>query len=400
MYCLTCEPIIYIEEHHMPIERIELPDKEVILVGTAHVSQSSVDEVRSAIREHHPDEVAIELCQSRFDVLKNPGGWQDMDIIRVIKEKKTSFLFANLVMASFQRRIGERFGVKPGDEMRAAIDEAQSAGVPIALVDRPVQLTLQRAWKSLRMWGKIKLMFSSLYSILAVDEIKEEEIERLKDKDMLTSTIEEVARQAPTVKRVLIDERDAYMARKIADLKGKKVLAVVGAGHMQGLIGQLKNPVGDIDALEYVPPGKKGIAKWIIPLAILALIIAGFFFGSPEQGYEMVKWWFLCNAVFAALGAAIALGHPVTILVASLASPITSLNPTLAAGWFAGLSEAYIKRPKVSDFEAIQDDIVHLAGWWKNPVVRILLVVILANLGSSMGAIIAMPILAKIVLSG
>lgn len=384
----------------MPIERIELPDKEVILVGTAHVSQSSVDEVRSAMREHYPDEVAIELCRSRFDVLKNPGGWQDMDIISVIKEKKISFLFANLVMASFQRRIGERFGVKPGDEMRAAIEEAQGAGVPIALVDRPVQLTLQRAWKSLRIWEKIKLLFSSLYSILAVDEIGEEEIERLKNKDVLTSTIEEVARQAPTVKRVLIDERDAYMARRIVDLKGKKILAVVGAGHMEGLIEQMKNPVGDVDALEYVPPGKKGIARWIIPLAILVLIIAGFFFGSPEQGYEMVKWWLLCNAVFAALGTAIALAHPVTVLVAALASPITSLNPALAAGWFAGLSEAYIKKPKVSDFEAIQDDIVHLAGWWKNPVTRILLVVILANLGSSAGAIIAMPILTRIVLAG
>jgi pheromone shutdown-related protein TraB len=384
----------------MPIERIELPDKEVILVGTAHVSQSSVDEVRAAIREHHPDEVAIELCQSRFEVLKNPGGWQDMDIIRVIKEKKTSFLFANLVMASFQRRIGERFGVKPGDEMRAAIEEAQGAGVPLALVDRPVQLTLQRAWKSLRAWEKIKLLFSSLFSILAVDEIKEDEIERLKDKDMLTSTIEEVARQAPTIKRVLIDERDAYMARRIVDLKGKKVLAVVGAGHMEGLIEQMRNPVEDVEALEYVPPGKKGIAKWIIPLVILVLIVAGFFFGSREQGYEMVKWWLLCNAAFAALGTVIALAHPVTVLVATLTSPITSLNPTLAAGWFAGLSEAYIKKPKVSDFEAIQDDIVHFTGWWKNPVTRILLVVILANLGSSMGAIIAMPILTRIVLGG
>ncbi len=384
----------------MPIERIDLPDKEVLLVGTAHVSQSSVDEVRSAIREHRPDEVAIELCRSRFDVLQNPGGWQDMDIIRVIKEKKASFLFANLVMASFQRRIGERFGVKPGDEMRAAIEEAQGAGVPIALVDRPVQITLQRAWKSLRIWEKIKLLFSSLFSILAVDEIKEDEIERLKDKDVLTSTIEEVARQAPTVKRVLIDERDAYMARRIVDLKGKKVLAVVGAGHMEGLIEQMKNPVEDVDALEYVPPGKKGIAKWIIPLVILVLVGAGFFLGSPEQGYEMIKWWLLCNAVFAALGAVIALAHPVTVLVATLASPFTSLNPTLAAGWFAGLSEAYIKKPRVSDFEAIQDDIVHFSGWWKNPVTRILLVVILANLGSSMGAIIAMPILTRIVLGG
>jgi pheromone shutdown-related protein TraB len=384
----------------MSIERIDLPDKEVIIVGTAHVSQVSVDEVRSAIREYRPDEIAIELCSNRFEVLKNPRGWQEMDIIKVIKEKKTSFLFANLVMASFQRRIGERFGVKPGDEMRIAIEEAEASGIPLALVDRPVQLTLQRAWKSLGAWEKAKLMFSSLLSILSVDDIKEEEIERLKDKDVLTSTIEEVARQAPTVKRVLIDERDAYMARKIADLKGERVLAVVGAGHMEGLIGQLKDPVGDIDALEYVPPKKQGVIKWVIPLAVFMLIIAGFFFGSREQGYEMVKWWLLCNAVFAALGSAAALAHPVTVAVAALASPITSLNPTLAAGWFAGLSEAYIKKPKVSDFEAIQNDIVHFTGWWKNPVTRILLVVILANLGSSMGALIAMPILTRIVLAG
>jgi pheromone shutdown-related protein TraB len=382
----------------MPLERIELPDKEVLVVGTAHVSQSSVDEVRSAIREYRPDEVAIELCPSRFEVLQNPQGWQEMDIIRVIKEKKASFLFANLVMASFQRRIGERFGVKPGDEMRAAVEEARAAGVPVALVDRPVQLTLQRAWRSLGAWEKIRLLFSSLFSILSVDDIQEDEIERLKDKDMLTGTIEEVARQAPTVKRVLIDERDAYMARRIADLKGRKILAVVGAGHIEGLMEQLKSPVEDLAALEQVPAKGKGIARWVIPLAILVLIIAGFFSGSPRQGYEMIKWWFVCNAAFSALGALIALGHPVTVAVAAMASPITSLNPTLAAGWFAGLSEAYIKKPKVSDFEAIQADIVHVSGWWRNPVTRILLVVILANLGSSLGAIIAMPILTRIAL--
>lgn len=382
----------------MPLERIELPDKEVLVVGTAHVSQSSVDEVRSAIREYRPDEVAIELCPSRFEVLQNPQGWQEMDIIRVIKEKKASFLFANLVMASFQRRIGERFGVKPGDEMRAAVEEARAAGVPLALVDRPVQLTLQRAWRSLGVWEKIRLLFSSLFSILSVDDIQEDEIERLKDKDMLTGTIEEVARQAPTVKRVLIDERDAYMARRIVDLKGRKILAVVGAGHVEGLVEQLKSPVEDLTALEQVPAKGKGVARWIIPLAILVLIIAGFFSGSPRQGYEMIKWWFVCNAAFSALGALIALGHPVTVVVAAMASPITSLNPTLAAGWFAGLSEAYIKKPKVSDFEAIQADIVHFSGWWRNPVTRILLVVILANLGSSLGAIIAMPILTRIVL--
>ena len=141
----------------MPIERIELPDKEVMIVGTAHVSLVSVDEVRSAIREYRPDEIALELCPNRFEVLKNPSGWQEMDIVKVIREKKTLFLFANLVMASFQKRIGERFGVKPGDEMRIAIEEAEETGTPLALVDRPIQLTLQRAWRSLGAWEKAKL---------------------------------------------------------------------------------------------------------------------------------------------------------------------------------------------------------------------------------------------------
>ena len=384
----------------MTIERVQLEDKEVILVGTAHVSKSSVDEVRAAIEEYSPETVAIELCQSRYDVIKNPKTWQDMDIIKVIKEKKAGFLFANLVMASFQKRVGERFGVRPGEEMRQAIETAEEQDLPVALVDRNVQITLQRAWRNLKAWEKTKLIFSSLFSLLAVDELEEDEIEKLKEKDMLTAAVEEIAKSAPTIKRVLIDERDAYMARKITDIESDKVLAVVGAGHMEGLIAQLKDPIDDVKTLEEVPFKKKGILKWVIPLAILALVVSGFFFGGTDQGYEIIKWWLVCNAAFAALGALIAFGHPITILVAALASPITSLNPTLAAGWFAGLSEAYIRKPKVADFEKIQDDIATIKGWWTNPITRILLVVILANLGSSMGAIIAMPILTRIVLTG
>jgi len=384
----------------MPIERIHLKDKEVILVGTAHVSKSSVEEVRASIEENAPDTVAVELCQSRFEVMKNPKKWQEMDIIKVIKEKKAAFLFANLVMASFQKRVGERFGIRPGDEMRQAIDAAEAKGIAVELVDRNVQLTIQRAWRSLSLWEKTKLIFSSLFSILAVDDLAEDEIEKLKEKDMLTAAIDEIAKSAPTIKRVLIDERDAYMAKKLSDIRGNKILAVVGAGHMEGLLRQLKDPIRDISVLEEVPAKKKGILKWVIPLAILVLVTVGFFLGGPKQGYEMIKWWMVCNAAFSALGALIAFGHPITILVAAIASPITSLNPTLAAGWFAGLSEAYIRKPKVSDFEKIQDDIGTVKGWWTNPITRILLVVILANIGSSMGALIAMPILTRIVLAG
>lgn len=384
----------------MPVERVQLKDKEVILVGTAHVSKSSVEEVRAAIEENEPGTVAVELCQSRYDVLKNPRKWQEMDIIKVVREKKASFLFANLVMASFQKRVGERFGVKPGDEMREAISLAEEKSIPVALVDRNVQVTIQRTWRKLSAWEKTKLIFNSLFSVLAVDDLKEDEIEKLKEKDMLTAAVEEIGKSAPTIKQVLIDERDAYMARKIVDIDSDKVLAVVGAGHVNGLMAQLKNPIGDVKPLEEVPVKKKGVLKWIIPLAILVLVIAGFFYGGPDQGYEVIKWWLLSNAVFAALGTMLAFGHPISILVAACASPITSLNPTLAAGWFAGLAEAYIRKPKVADFENIQEDISTMKGWWTNPITRILLVVIFANLGSSMGAIVAMPILTKIVLAG
>jgi pheromone shutdown-related protein TraB len=384
----------------MPIERIHLDDKEIIIVGTAHISKSSVEETRQAIEEFKPDVVAIELCKNRYDVMRNPRSWQEMDIVKVIKEKKSLLLFANLIMSSIQRRMGDKFGVRPGEEMRAAIEEADKAGIPLAPVDRSVQVTLKRAWNSLSFWEKNKFLFSSLYSIIDMEEIKEEDIEGLKSKDMLTQAVEEIAKQAPTIKRVLIDERDAYMARKILDIEGKRVLAVVGAGHMEGLLGQIRNPIGDVAPLEEVPEKGNGLASWIIPIAVLTLVGAGFFHGSPKQGYEMIKWWIICSSSMAGLGAIVALAHPVTILVAAVSAPITTLNPALAAGWFAGLSEAYIKKPKVSDFESIHDDITRVRGWWTNPITRILLVVVLVNLGASVGVIAAMPILTRIFLHG
>ena len=384
----------------MPKECLEVDGKEIMIVGTAHVSKASVDETRKAIGEFGPDVVAIELCQNRYDVMRNPGTWQEMDIVKVIREKKSLLLFANLIMSSIQRRMGDKLGVKPGEEMRAAIEEADRAGIALAPVDRSVQITLKRAWNSLTFWEKNKFLFSSLTSILGMEEVREEDVEELKTKDTLTQAVEEISRQAPTIKRVLIDERDAYMARKILDAEGKRVLAVVGAGHMEGILGQIRNPVTDLAPLEEVPEKKGGLMGWILPIAVLTLVGAGFFRGSPQQGYEMIKWWILCSASMSALGAIAAFARPVTILVAAVSAPITTLNPALAAGWFAGLSEAYLKKPKVADFGTIHEDIIHVKGWWRNPITRILLVVVLVNLGASVGAIAAMPILTKIMLHG
>jgi pheromone shutdown-related protein TraB len=398
--------IIGIEADHvrtrnqMSIEKIQLSGKEIIIVGTAHVSKTSVEEVRSAIREARPDTVAVELCQARYDVMMNPLAWQNMDIFKVVKEKKAAFLMASLVMSSFQRRIGEKLGVKPGDEMRAAIEEAKALGIEVVLVDRNVQITLARAWRGLSLWKKMKLIYAALLAIFEAEEIDEKDIEKLKEKDVLTTAVEEMAKYAPTIKEVLIDERDAYMARKLADISTGKVLAVIGAGHMHGLMGQLDHPVEDLARLEEVPPKRAGLIKWIIPLSILAVIVSVFFYGSPKQGYDMIKWWVVSTMVCTALATILALAHPVTVIIAALVSPITTIVHTVPSGWFAGLSEAYLKKPKVSDFETIHDDILSLKGWWKNPIARILLVFFMANLGSTIGVFIAAPMIAKIALSG
>ncbi len=380
----------------MSTEIVRAGNKEILLVGTAHVSRDSVDEVRETISASHPDVVAVELCKRRYDVLRNPKTWQETDIVGVIREKKASFLFANLVLTAFQKRIGEKLGVRPGQEMLEAIRTAEARGIPVALVDRPVQTTLQRAWRSLSFRERILLLASSIGAIFETEDLDEDAIEKLKEKDVLTAAVEEIGKRAPTVKKVLIDERDAYMGRKISDLEGDRILAVVGAGHVQGLSEQLKDPIDDISSLESVPAGKRSLWKWIVPLAIFALVAGGFYAGGPARGMEMLKWWFLSNALFAALGAAIALAHPVSVLVAACASPITSMNPTLAAGWFAGLSEAYFRRPKVADFERLQQDILSLRGFWRNSVTRILLVVVFANLGSALGAYLAMPLMTKV----
>ena len=384
----------------MPSERIQLKNMDVVMVGTAHVSKTSIEEVLSTIREEKPDAVAVELCQARYDIMKNPLAWQNMDIFKVIKEKKTAFLMANLVMASFQRRIGEKLGVKPGDEMRAAIEEAEASGMEVVLVDRNVQITLARAWRGLGFWEKMKLLYGALTSIFEVEELGEKDIERLKEKDALTSAVEEMARYAPTIKQVLIDERDAYMARKLADIPRGKVVGIIGAGHMKGILSQIENPVEDLARLEEVPVKKGGVMKWVFPLIILALVVAGFFFGGTEQGVGMIKLWVITTMVCTALATVLALAHPITILVSAIVAPMTTLHPALASGWFAGLSEAYLKKPRVSDFQTIHEDILKLSGWYRNPITRILLVVTFANLGSTVGVFIAAPMLARMVISG
>lgn len=374
-------------------------EKEFVLVGTAHVSKESARLAKAVIEEERPDTVCVELCQSRYQAIRQKDRWQDTDIVRVIREKKSFLLLSNLLLASFQKRIARQFDVKPGEEMITAINTAESIGAQIHLADRDIRTTLSRTWRVMGFWSKIKLLFQLILSLGELNEIKEEDIEQMKQQDVLETLLSEVGKSLPELKVILIDERDQYLAEKIRTAPGNKVVAVVGAGHIPG-IQKYWNTDVDTRALEQLPARGKSIdiLKWLIPLVIVGLFIAGFFFGGKEAGTDMIVWWILANGILAGVGAIIALAHPATILSSIIAAPLTSLNPMIAAGWVSGLVEAFSRKPKVKDLESLPDDILSIRGFWRNNVTRILLVVVFTNLGSSLGTFIAFPVILRVLL--
>jgi pheromone shutdown-related protein TraB len=385
------------EEAGSPV-RIRVDGREIVLLGTAHVSKSSAEAAEALIQAEAPDTVCVELCPARYQSIRQEKQWREMDIVRVIKEKKAFLLFANLLLASFQRRLGDKFGIRPGAEMIRAIDAAEAAGSRVCLADRDITVTLSRTWRSTGLWSRIKLIFQLLLSIGGMEEIEEKDIEELKQADMLESVLSEVEKSHPSLRKILIDERDIYLAQKIRNAApGGKTVAVVGAGHLPGIRKYLLETI-DTAPLETVPPrGVSGrILKWAVPSAILLLIGLGFFFGGAEKGAGMISWWVAANAVFAGIGALAALGHPLTVGASVVAAPLTSLNPLIAAGWVAGLVEAFLRKPKVKDFERLSEDILSFRGFWKNKVTRLLLLVILTNVGSSVGTFIALPLMLKV----
>lgn len=378
--------------HHLSHE-----DKEITLVGTAHVSRESADLVKQVIEQENPETVCIELCQSRYQSITQKKLWQDTNLIKVIREKKAFLLLANLMLASFQKKIGKKLGIQPGQEILQAIASAKEAGAQIHLADRDIRITLGRTWRLMRFWKKIKLLSQFIISMGQVEDITREEIEKLKEKDVLETLLSEIGESMPEIRSILIDERDRYLAEKIRTAPGKRIVAIVGAGHVPGIMHSWESPVS-LSALEEMP--SKGrllqILKWVIPAAIIGMIVVGFFTAGAAGGAHMLKWWILANAGFAGLGAALAFAHPLTILSAVIAAPLTSLNPLIAAGWVSGLVEAFLGKPKVKDFEALPEDIVSLKGFWRNKITRILLVVVLTNLGSSLGTFVAIPLMAKV----
>ena len=371
------------------IVKLNYQDKEIYLVKTAHVSKNSINDVKECIEEVKPDAICIELDEDRYKKISDPDKWSDTDIVKVIKEKKVGFLLVNLILASFQRRMAINMDSNSGAEMLEGIKQAKELNVPLVLADRPIKTTFSRIWNSLGLYEKSKLIVSIIGSIFDDEEISEEDLQALKEADALDAALNEVGKEFPNVKKILVDERDAYLSYKIKNAPGKKVVAIIGAAHAGGIERNLDKDI-DIDELNVVKK-KKGIGsiiKWLIPLAIIS-IIAYTLWSNKDAGLSQIKSWILWNGTLSAIGTLLAFGHPLSILTAFVMAPITSLNPLLAAGWFAGMVEAMIRKPKVKDFENLGEDTNTLKGFWKNRVTRILLIVIFANVFSSIGTFIS-----------
>ncbi|MBG9451519.1 conjugal transfer protein TraB [Cytobacillus firmus] len=370
------------------ITRIHLDGKEYILIGTAHVSKHSAEQVKEVIEAEQPDSVCVELDEQRYQSITEGSKWKEMDIIQVIKEKKASLLLMNLAISSFQNRMADQFGIKAGQEMIQGIESAKETGANLVLADRNIQITFARIWGNLGLKGKSLLLSQVIASIFSKDTITEEELEKMKNQDTINAILNEFTDSFPRLKKPLIDERDQYLAQKIKDAPGEKIVAVLGAAHVPGIKEEIKKEQDMAKLTER--PTKSSVPKiigWSIPMFILA-IIAYTFFANPSAGLAQTISWIIWNGSLSALGAAIAMGHPLTILTAFVAAPITSLNPLLAAGWFAGLTQAYVRRPNVRDFETLTEDVFSVKGFWRNKVSRILLIVVLSNLGSSLGTFI------------
>ncbi|RLB46974.1 MAG: TraB family protein [Deltaproteobacteria bacterium] len=368
------------------VTHLEYEGKDIYVVGTAHISQKSVEEVLEVIAQVKPDTVCVELDAMRLAALSDNSRWEKLDIFQVIKEKKVLFLMTSLVLSAYQRRMGEALGVQPGAEMVAAVKAARESGAELVLVDRNIQATLKRTWRNLSFINKSKVTASLIASFFAAGEISEEQIEELKDRDNISDMMKEFAEQLPQVQVPLIDERDRFLISATREAPGKKIVCVVGAGHVEGMVKYLHEEV-DREALSKIPPvaGIAQLLKWVIPAVVLGAFYWGYHKHQGQGLAEMLYAWILPNSIAAGLFAILALAKPLTVVTSILASPITSLNPTIGAGMVSGLVEAYLRKPTVADCESIPEDSKTWRGIYRNQFTRVLLVAVATTMGSALG---------------
>jgi pheromone shutdown-related protein TraB len=398
--------------------RITLQDAGVertfILIGTAHISKESIEEVTRALKEEKLGMVCVELDAGRYNAMIEKDRWNKLDVAKILKEGKGFLLIANLVLSGFQRRMGKEFGVQPGEEMKAAVMAAQEEGIPFALCDREIEVTLRRAWGTCSLWNKCKLLAVLLSSAFTTEKMSEAELEELKERNELDGMMNELAAYLPPVKATLIDERDQYLAAKVwanraaggaGAAPAEPVAVIVGAGHLMGIQAHLEQIAAgkesvDVTKLEKI--ASSGIVSrllpWLIPVIILALIAVGFFRIGAEVSLSMLLRWLLLNGSLAALGALIALGHPLSILASFFGAPIGTLSPVISVGLFSGVIEAIMRKPRVSDTETLVDDVASLKGIYRNRITHALLVFFLASLGGAVGNFISIPALAGLLI--
>ena len=380
-----------------PVRTVERDGVEYTLLGTAHVSRTSAETVQRLLESGRYDAVAIELCRSRYQALTERENWRNLNLFAILRQGKAGMMMASLALAAYQRRIADQFGIEPGAEMKAAIAGAERAGVPVQLIDREIGITLRRASRRLSLWKRWVMINGLIFSLFSREQITEEDIERLKEGDLLTQTFSEFSETSPELYDALIAERDRYMAARLRtenrDGPTRRVLAVLGAGHLAGTAAALESNAGpedEVAELDVMPPPSPFLKA--LPWLILIAVLSGFAIGfarSPELGLTLVLTWVVINGSLSALGALIARAHPLTVLTALFAAPLTSLNPTIGAGMVTGAVEAWLRKPRVADFETLRDDVVRISGWFRNRVSHVFVVFFLSNLGSAAGTWIA-----------
>jgi pheromone shutdown-related protein TraB len=375
-------------EDSQDVHRVDVAGRTIFLVGTAHVSQRSVDLVREVIAREQPDAVCIELDEGRYSALSEQKQFEEQDLREVLKKKQLATLILNLILASYQRRLGLKLGVTPGSELLEAARVAEEHEIPFTLCDRDVRITLRRAWQSISWWQRMRLLAEIGVSVFEDAEVSEDELARIRDQDVVTEVMNELGRMLPDLKRVLIDERDAYLAHEILETSGQLIVAVVGAGHVAGMKERLEREArADMDEITSIPtesPWWK-IIGWSIPLIIIGSIVAIAVTQGPKAAGENAMIWFLANAIPSGIGALVALGHPLTVVTAALSAPFTSLTPLIGAGYVAAFAQMWAQPPRVSDFGTIGDDLSVARRWWQSRLLRIFLVFVLTTLGSLLG---------------
>ncbi len=383
--------------HGQPIEHVHRDGVEYVVLGTAHVSRTSMEAVDALLDSQHFDAVAVELCDSRAQSMRDPEAFKQMDLFKVIRQGKAGMVAASLVLSTFQKRLADQSGIEPGAEMKAAMDGADQRHLPLWLIDREVGTTLKRAWRSVGFWQRFGLLGGLLASVFDREDIEQGEIEKLKQGDLLESAFSEFANESKPLYDSLIGERDAFMAARLreesarsATVEPRRVLVVIGAGHLKGLcqlLGEQQDDPGSKVAELAAAPPKARWPKWIAVFLVLLVFaaIAWAFHRNAALGAQALTAWVLFTGGFAALGALIAGGHPLSIVAAFIAAPIKPFRPGIPAGGISAMTEAWVRRPRVGDFDTLRDDIVHWSGWWKNRVARTLLNFFLVSVGTIIG---------------